>query len=517
LSIRLPFMSVITLSGAMTWLFFLPAGLVGTLPGRAQDTATQPQTTTAEPQDGVAPASNVDDPYGANALVTPETSFGEASAEPSNSTTTPSDGSTASSDSGAALSENTSPERNLMPFEEFTTEPFSDTMEARREQAEDLPEESDVPDLVTPGELLPALSIIPAFHLGSMTLAFGARYEATYDDNILLSATDPQGDFEHILSPRLSLSLGDSVTQKSNFLALEYDPQIILFQHYNQYDALDQELQLNGQYMLTRTIVRESLDYNHSTDPDRELQGRVSRDVISSETNATYQASDRFAYELDGTALIRNFQQEIDSDEGRLRFWTRYTASPDWTVSVGAAGGALLPEEGASQIFAQGWLATQAQIGPAVSLNLAVGGDFREPQNTGEVLSTPVFDATFRFEPSTETQVEISAIRQIFSSPDEIDENYISTKVSIKATQRLWQTYKVGIEAGYENADYYQFGTGAAGVRADNFPYAKVEVGYARFEDLEVSVYYLAQRNFSSQPDLSFSDQQAGIQFRIGY
>jgi hypothetical protein len=311
--------------------------------------------------------------------------------------------------------------------------------------------------------------------------------------------------------------LGDAITQKPNFLALDYDPLFIFFQHYGQYNAFEQQLNLNAQYVLSRTVLRESLDYNHSTDPDREIQGRLSRDVVSSDTDATYHASERFAYELGASALVRNFEQGINSDEGRLRFWTRYKATPDWTVSVGAIGGALLPEEGTTQVFEQAWLGTQHQIGLGLNLNLAVGGDFREPDNTGEVLLTPVFDATLRYEPSTETFVEISAIRQIFSSSDFIDQNFISTRIRIKATHRLWHDYTVAAEIGYEYANYYQFGTQTAAPRSDNYPTARLEFNYARFEDLEAGIFYQVRRNFSSEPNGSFSNQQVGVQLRIGY
>jgi hypothetical protein len=101
----------------------------------------------------------------------------------------------------------------------------------------------------------------------------------------------------------------------------------------------------------------------------------------------------------------------------------------------------------------------------------------------------PVIDASLTYEPSTEEKVELLAVRKIYSSPDVVDQDYISTKITARATQRFWQTYKVSLEGGYENADYLKFGTGAAGVRSDNFPYGKIELSYSRFKDLELSVY----------------------------
>jgi hypothetical protein len=364
-----------------------------------------------------------------------------------------------------------------------------------------------------------------------VTAAFGLRYQALHDSNILLLSNNTQGDVEHIVSPELTLSLGDAglgntvladtaldipVQQKPNFLKLSYNPEFLFFQHYGQYNAFEQQLQLNAQYVLARTVLRESLDYNDSTDPDREIQGRVSRQVLVSDTDAAYRASARFAYDLDATALVRNFEDEINSDEGRLRFTTRYTVNPGFTVLASAAGGELLPEQGTSQVYEQAMLGTQNQIGTDLNVYFTAGADFREPENTGQVLLTPLFDAILRYEPSTETQVELSAIRQIFSSSSLVDQNFVVSTINIKATQRLWQTYEVELDIGYENADYYEFGKQTALPRSDNYPTAKVEFSYARFRDLQAGIYYSYRRNFSSQSVSSFSDQQVGVEFRIG-
>lgn len=502
----------------------------------------RPRSSAAQGDKGVPAATESDDPYAPPPLGPPGRYSNEDVIEPINSNMVPSDSSTSNREANAdgivapppvAVQ---APASDWMSFEEdLTGEPSFETMERRREEAEFLPEKPDMPSLLPPPESLPELSIIPAFHLGPATLALGLRYSAFYDDNILLSADGHPGDFEHSVSPRFSLSVGDAgygdaglgyasgnstlknaAAQKPNYLALNYDPQFLFFQHYAQYNAFEQQLHLNGQYVLSRTILRESLTYNHSTDPDRELQGRVSRDIVSSNTGALYQASERIAYELEAAAQIRNFEDEINSDEGRLRFWTRYAATSRWTLSVGAAGGELIPEKGTSQVFEQAWLATRNQIGTNLNVYLGVGGDFRQPQTTGEMRTTPLVVADIAYEPSTETRVDLSAIRQIFSSSDVVNQDYVSTKISVTAIQRLWQTYKVAVNVGYENAEYFQFGPLTAGPRSDNYPTARVEFSYARFNDLEAGIFYQVRKNFSSDSFSSFSNQQVGIEFRIG-
>ena len=441
----------------------------------------------------------------------------EAGAIPSDMGTTPPTVGTVPSDTdNGSDSDNATPQNEVMLFDQQAEMALFPGMV--EQQPRILAEDSDVPELLPQEEgALPTLSIIPVLTLGSVTVRLGANYTGVYDTNILLASQSPQRDFAHTLSPRLSVGLGDYLKAKHNYLAFEYQPQFTFFQRYSQYNAIDQQLQLDGQYELTKTVMRGTLAYTHSSDPDRELQGRVSRDVLSSEVGATYQQSDRFSYDLDGEALIRTFQQGINSDEGRLKFWTRYAADSIWTVSVGPAVGALLPEEGDTQLFAQPWAAVQGKIGTDVNVDLRMGGDFREAQNSGEVMSTPVFDASVRYQPTTNTTLELSGVRQIFSSPDVVDQDYISTKVTLKASQIFWQTYTVAVEGGFENASYFQFGNDTAGVRSDNYPYTKVEFSYSRFKDLEVSAYYIFRENFSNAVDSSFSDQQVGVQLRVGY
>jgi hypothetical protein len=528
------------------------ATLVLWVPLEAQENEDpHPRPSISPAENGVPPAQNengppsapdADDPYGPPPAM-PVSPANEDATEPASPKEVPSDSSTANRENNAGsvvppppVGATPQPQiPDLMRFEEDVTGGrMFETPEARREQAEDLPEVGDVPDLLPSQDSLPSLSIVPTFRLGPATMAVGLRYEALHDSNILLSPNGQLGDFEHIVSPRLSLSLGNAgygitneptnataalgnaLVQPPNYLVLNYDPQFIFFQRYGQYNAFEQEIHLNGQYAWPRTVVRESLDYNHSTDPDRELQGRVSRDVLSNYTNATYHASDRISYELEGTALVRNYADEINSDEGRLRFSTKYTASPNWTLSAAGAGGALLPEKGTSQIFEQALFGAQNQIGSDLSIYFSAGGDFRETENTGHARVTPLFDAIIRYEPSPETQVELLAIRQIFSSADIVNQDYVSTRVSLHASQRLWQTYKVAVDLGYENADYIQFGPQTATPRSDNYPTARVEFSYARFDDLEAGVFYVVRKNFSSDSYSSFSNQQFGIEFRIG-
>jgi hypothetical protein len=456
-----------------------------------------------------------EDAYGENPFAAPERKAKTPAVAPGDEAL-PS-GNTAPSDSSVLTSEEDtfpSVDQNAAPTNPLIT----DSLDVQRQEALDLAEQMEPDNFWVEQEPLPVLSIIPALHLGPATLALGVDYIGLYDSNILLSSTDTQSDFEHVLSPRLQVSLGDGVKRQSNYLALEYDPQLVFFQHYSQFNTLNQQLRLDGQYATKRTTLHESLAYNQTSDPDRELQGRDSRVVVSSDTTATYQLTGRISCELDGTALIRNFQDEINSDEGRLRFWTQYMVTPAWTVALGAAGGEVVPEVGNSQTFEQAWLRSILQVPGGLSFNLAMGGDFREMDSTSRLYATPVLDATIQYVPTTETQFDLSAIRQIFTSPDVVDQNYVSTRVSLRASQRFLQSYKMILEGGLENASYYEFdGVGVDGNRSDNFPYGRVELAYSRFQDLEVGVFYLFQKNFSSLADLSFSDQQAGLQIRIGF
>jgi hypothetical protein len=503
-------MPFVYLGGAMGCLLFL---LLGELPLPAQEMMPPPPArgSTSPPNDmpstddippeDTTTTSNQDDP-----ALNPSETF-PSSAEgspiiPNTDTETPEDTSLA--------------RKLLFSNQQSSTEPFLEAFRQRQEKLEDDP---DVPELLPPSidPSRPELSIIPVLKLGVATFRFGVTYTALFDDNILLSNQGAQHDFEHILSPRLSIGLGDYMEQKNNYLALDYEPQLTLFQRYSQYNALDHQLRLDSQYELSRTTLHGALSYSHSSDADRELQGRTSRDVVSADAGALYKTSDRISFELNGQALARTYEEGINSNEGWLQFWARYAVPPNWIVGIGGAGGALIPEQGATQLYAEPWVGAQAVIGPYAKFDIRVGGDFREPQNTGQVLSTPVFNATLNYQPSTEREFELSSVRQIISSPDVIDQDYISTKVAAKISQRFWGLYTVGLETGVENADYFQFGPGSVEPRSDNYPYAKVEISYARYKDLEFSAYYVIRRNFSSDSDSSFSDQQGAIQLRFGY
>ena len=385
------------------------------------------------------------------------------------------------------------------------------------EQLENLantPEEVAAVPLAEPGA---RMSIVPAWHVGPATLRLELRLGVLYDDNILLSQDHRQADWTYVLAVGFSLGLGNYVEQKRNFLMLEYLPQVELFQSHGEYDALDQHARLSGQYAGAWTTVGGALEYDHNSDPDRELGGRVSRDVLSADLNANYHESERLEYVLNGTLLIRNYEQGIDSDEGRARAWAWYELRPDWTVGLSAGGGVLVPEAGGTQVFEQFWVGTAGRVSPTVSFDLRVGADLREPADAPGVMGTLVFDLTARYEPSTQTRFELAAVRQIFSSPDVVDQDYISTRLVAKVTQRFWQIYKLELEGGYENADYVSVGAPGAGAREDNYTFGRVRASYAAFGDLDFGLYYLARKNWSNAAGLSFYDQQTGLDLKVGF
>ena len=361
------------------------------------------------------------------------------------------------------------------------------------------------------------MSIVPAWHVGPVTVRLELRLGVLYDDNILLSQDHRQADWTYVLAAGFSLGLGNSVEQKGNFLMLEYLPQVELFQSHGQYDALDQHARLSGQYAGAWTTVQGALEYDHNSDPDRELGGRVSRDVLAADLGANYHESERLEYRLDGTLLVRNYEQGINSDEGRVRGWAWYELRPDLTVGLGVGGGALVPETGGTQGFEQVWVGATGRVSPTLSFDLRVGADLREPENEPGVMGTLLFDLTARYEPSKQTRFELAAVRQIFSSPDVVDQDYISTRLVAKATQRFWQIYKLELEGGYENADYVSVGAPGAGAREDNYTFGRVRASYAAFGDLDFGLYYLARRNWSNAAGLSFSDQQTGVDLKVGF
>jgi hypothetical protein len=168
----------------------LAGAIVGLwVPSEAQE-IPGPRPPAPQGQNGMPLAAGaVDDPNENTPPMEPKSPLDEDGAEPLNLNRVPSDSSTsdheAPSNSVVPPAPAAAPAPDLLRFEEdATAEPFIETMEVRREQAEDLPEEANVLALLPPPESLPALSIMPAFRLGPMTMAFGLRYGALYDNNI---------------------------------------------------------------------------------------------------------------------------------------------------------------------------------------------------------------------------------------------------------------------------------------------------------------------------------------------
>src|SRR5260370_15281908 len=121
----------------------------------------------------------------------------------------------------------------------------------------------------------------------------------TYDENILISHNNPKRDVLYSISPGVLLGVGDYLVKEYNYLRVEYIPTLTLFNHYSSIDSLDHFLRIEGQYAMGPLMVGGSFEYDKFSGPDRDVGGRVDRDIYTADLSASYTISDKTSIDTD--------------------------------------------------------------------------------------------------------------------------------------------------------------------------------------------------------------------------
>ena len=343
-------------------------------------------------------------------------------------------------------------------------------------------------------------------------------FQLTRDDNILISSSHPKRDVVYILSPGVVLGAGDFLLKEYNFFRLEYEPTLTLFNHFSNFNSLEQHLRLEGQYSFGRLKLGGNFEYDKLAGPDRDVGGRVNRDIYDTDLSANYLISDKTSIETDTGLWFRHYQNQIGSKEIVNHTWANYSIVPKLDVAAGVAVGILQPDHGSHQNFQQALVRLRYASSATLTFNGNVGVEFREIANAATRV-TPVFGLSTEYALSAGTKLSINGSRNVTNSAALNGENYTATRIALDLNQHLIGNLFLTLGGGYENDSYSQ-ATSSVSLgrqREDNYLFFHPSLDYRLKDWANISVSYSYQSNKSNFPTSSFRDRQISLEVRFGF
>ena len=355
--------------------------------------------------------------------------------------------------------------------------------------------------------------------------SFQLVVRGVYDDNINLTQTQKSSDFYTSIEPTISLGLGGTGEDQTNFLVFVYAPNVFIFADHSNADAFQHLIHLAGQRQLAKLTlsmgedirILDSTNLTSLTDTTgRQANidvGRKQRaNIFDSKLGASYDLSGKTSLTASADYLVYDYPSLISSETVSGSVFFNYNYGAKIVVGVGGSGGFDTAEGSTSdQYFEQGNLRLSYQATGKITFAATGGIEVREfSNNARSQYITPVYTLEGSYLPFDGTSISISGSRQTQNSAVISGGDFTSTKIDLSLRQRVLQRIFIGLHGGYENDDYFSAANGIDVSRADNYYYfqSSIDVNVTRF--WTIGAYYLHREDSSSLKSFTFSDNQVG-------
>jgi uncharacterized protein (PEP-CTERM system associated) len=172
------------------------------------------------------------------------------------------------------------------------------------------------------------------------------------------------------------------------------------------------------------------------------------------------------------------------------------------------------PEQTYQQVNAQ------FAYNPSGKLTVAASGglEFRQFDVPGDNARTsPVFALGATFRPFDGTTITLNASRSTYSSAVLAAQDFTNTGVRLTVRQRLLRRFTVGLNTGFENAEYFSTFEGIDAMRDDNYFFVQPGIDAKITRWWSVGAFYLYRRNSSSADEFGFRVNQFGVQSTLTF
>jgi hypothetical protein len=349
-----------------------------------------------------------------------------------------------------------------------------------------------------------------------------------YDDNINVSHDNRISDFYTSIEPSVMVGFGDTDARVENYIRLDYLPAIFLFAEHSENNSVQHVARLDGQYRINRLTLNLSQMVQIMDGVDVQTQdtggglgqqvnldvaGRTRFNVYTTHLNAAYYVTGKTFLSAGADYTNTHYSSLISSEVFSANFFLNYNYSPKFVIGLGGTGGFdRVDAPNPDQTFEQVNVRLSYQATGKIDFAASAGVEFRQFEgDLRDQYVSPVFEIGLNYAPFDGTKISLTANRRTLNSAVLSAQDYAVTNISIGVQQRMLQRFYLGVNAGYENSDYFST-VGAAGAsRDDNYFFVQPSLAVRMTRFWTVGAYYLHRVNDSSFDAFSFHDNQVGL------
>lgn len=434
--------------------------------------------------------------------------------------------SNAPSDSPDNIAVGLAVEPDALPSELQGDLPTGPEIEIAHEREETAADEANIPD--------PSLQVTGADTSAKpVRIAFKVDARATYDDNIFISGDHKESDFVFTVAPTFAVGIGDvraefrraglstfaatvvdEAYEPRNFLFVRYTPTGQVFIDHGSENALNHNAAFEAQWKLAYLTLRSRSSFQTLSYPSVDVGGRVDLSVLKQDLSAIYDYSERTAFEFNLGAMLHDYSTQLDSLEVIAQQWINYEIGARTRVGVGSKLGYLDVDEVGGQTYEQVLARGDYSATDKISLTANGGLEFRQFEDSGDRMD-PVFGLGLTYSPFYQSMIGVTASRSIINSAGTAGQDIVISNVMLKARQRFFRRYYLGLEASYQNSEYVDASSSSLADRSDDLisiqPSAKMDI--TKSAALEIG--YLWRRNTSSLDSFTFTQNQVYLHLDI--
>jgi hypothetical protein len=357
---------------------------------------------------------------------------------------------------------------------------------------------------------------------------------SVYDDNINLSDDNKISDFYTTIEPSVMVGFGDTDARIENYIRLDYLPAVFFFADHSENNSVQHVARLDGQYRINRLTLNlsqmvqimdgvdvQTQDSAGSLDQQVNLDvaGRTRFNVYTTHVNAAYYLTGKTFLSSGADYTGTHYKSLISSEVFSANVFLNYNYSPKLVAGVGGtAGFNRVDEPNPDQSFQQANVRVSYQATGKIDFAASGGVEFRHfDGDMRDRYISPVFELGLNYAPFDGTKISVTANRRVLNSAVLASQNYAVTNISIGVQQRFMQRFYLGVNAGYENSDYFSTIGTTGPDRDDNYFFVQPSIAVRVTRFWTVGAYYLHRANDSSFDAFSFHDNQVGLRSTLTF
>jgi len=368
--------------------------------------------------------------------------------------------------------------------------------------------------------------VFPYFRLGGY-----------YDDNIFISETERESDFVGFAGFGLRAGLGEVVAPlyglrekrnvpilyetsppvPGNFVWADYSGMYRFFLDHSEQSSYDQDLLMRLGWTDGKVTLGLEGRFQSLSTPDIDAGGRVRRYIFHAGAEVDYQLSELTSVEADFSYTNVQYTSLIDSSEFLHESWLNYQLTPKLKVAGGIGVGVLTMQGGPNQPYGRVLVRAVYEYSPKLSFSGRLGLEYRDVQEGSAFRNNPVFGLGITYAPWDGTFISLEGYRFAEASAMLAGADYTITGVDLTVRQRFFQRFILTLTGGYENWDY-RFMPGDSSVkRNDNYFFGRAAIAFDITRWCNAEIFYSYQRDSSTYPGNSFTDNLVGIGFDFAF